>query len=82
MKFSCVFVIFPYGILGQVWYKMYLSLSISNICLLPYFEIFKELSDVILSVPFILSNVTRIGLYPLQSTGSTHETYPKMTEKS
>ena len=31
---SCVFVTFPYGDLGQVWY---LIVSIPNICLLPYF---------------------------------------------
>ena len=33
MKFSCVFVTFPYGILGQVWY---LIVSIPDLCLLPY----------------------------------------------
>ena len=32
--FSCVFVTFPYSILGQVWY---LIVSIPDICLLPYF---------------------------------------------
>ena len=32
--FSCVFVTFPYGVLGQVWY---LIVSIPDICLLPYF---------------------------------------------
>ena len=33
--FSCVFVTFPYGVLGQVWY---LILSIPDRCLLPYFQ--------------------------------------------
>ena len=35
--FSCVFITFPYGILGQVWY---LNVSIPDICLLPYFNRF------------------------------------------
>ena len=30
---SCVFVTFPYGVLGRVWY---LIVSIPDICLLPY----------------------------------------------
>ena len=33
--FSCVFVTFPCGVLGQVWY---LIVSIPNICLLPNFH--------------------------------------------
>ena len=33
--FSCVFVTFPYGVLGQVWY---LIVSIQDLCLLPYVE--------------------------------------------
>ena len=31
--FSCVFVTFPYGVLGQVWY---LVVFISDLCLLPH----------------------------------------------
>ena len=31
VKFNCVFVIFPYGILGQMWY---LILSIPDLCCL------------------------------------------------
>ena len=34
MMFSCVFVTFPYSILGQVWYLIVL---IADLCLLPYF---------------------------------------------
>ena len=34
VMFSCVFVTFPYGVLGQVWY---LIVSIPDICLLPFF---------------------------------------------
>ena len=34
VMFSSVFVIFPYGVLGQVWY---LIVSIPDRCLLPYF---------------------------------------------
>ena len=30
---SCVFVTFPFGVLGQVWY---LIVSIPDLCLLPY----------------------------------------------
>ena len=33
--FSCVFVTFPCGVLGQVWYFIVL---IPDICLLPYFD--------------------------------------------
>ena len=33
MLFSCVFVTFPYGVLGQVWYLIVL---IPDLCLLPY----------------------------------------------
>ena len=33
--FSYVFVTFPYGILGQVWY---LIVCIPDLCLLPYFR--------------------------------------------
>ena len=33
--FACVFVIFPYGVLGQVWY---LIVSIPEMCLLLYFK--------------------------------------------
>ena len=32
--FSCVFVTFPYGVLGQVWYLIVL---IPDLCSLPYF---------------------------------------------
>ena len=34
VMFSCVFVTFPCGVLGQVWYLVVL---IPDICLLPYF---------------------------------------------
>ena len=34
VMFSCVFVTFPCGILGQVWY---LIISNPDLCLLPYF---------------------------------------------
>ena len=36
MMFSCVFVTFSYGVLGQVWY---LILSIPDRCLLPYVDV-------------------------------------------
>ena len=40
VMFSCVFVTFPYGVLGQVWY---LIVSIPDLCLLSYFySMFKE----------------------------------------
>ena len=35
VMFNCVFVTFPYGILGQVWYLM---VSIPDHCHLSYFE--------------------------------------------
>ena len=34
VMFSCVFVTFPYGVLGQIWY---LIVSIPDLCLLSYF---------------------------------------------
>ena len=34
VAFCCVFVSFPYNVLGQVWY---LIVSIPDLCLLPYF---------------------------------------------
>ena len=33
--FFCVFFIFPYGVLDQVWYVI---VSIPGLCLLPYFD--------------------------------------------
>ena len=35
VMFSCVFVTFPCGVKGQVWY---LIVSISDLCILNYFE--------------------------------------------
>ena len=43
--FSCVFVTFPYDVLGKVWC---LIVSIPDLCLLPYFSQF--LTDNVLSV--------------------------------
>ena len=40
VMFYCVFVTFPYGVLGQVWY---LVVSIPDLCLLPYFNDIKVL---------------------------------------
>ena len=36
VMFSCDFVTFPYGVLGQVWYKNLIA-SIPDLCILPYF---------------------------------------------
>ena len=36
VMFSCVFVTFPYFILGQMWY---LIVSIPDLCHLPYFTL-------------------------------------------
>ena len=35
IMFSCVFVTFPYGLLGQVWY---LIVSIPDLCLLTFID--------------------------------------------
>ena len=35
VKILCVFVTFPFDVLEQVWY---LIVSISDLCLLPYFK--------------------------------------------
>ena len=45
VMFSCVFVTFPCGVLGQVWY---LIVSIPDICLLPYFDMFCFVSFLVL----------------------------------
>ena len=37
LTFCCVFITFPYDVLGQMWY---LIVSIPDRCLLPYFDIF------------------------------------------
>ena len=37
VMFSRAFICFPYGVPGQVWYMIVL---ITDLCLLPYFEIF------------------------------------------
>ena len=34
VMYSCAFVTFPYGVLGQVWYMI---VAIPDFCLLPYF---------------------------------------------
>ena len=38
VRFSCVFVIFPFDVLGQVWYLIVL---IPDLCLLSYFCMYK-----------------------------------------
>ena len=38
VTFSCAFITFPYGVLGQVWY---LIVSIPDLCLLTYFNLLK-----------------------------------------
>ena len=42
VKFSCVFVTFPYGVLSHV---RYLSVLIPDRCLLPYFE--EDITNII-----------------------------------
>ena len=37
VMFSCVFVIFPFGVLGQLWYLIVSDL-IPDLCLLPSFD--------------------------------------------
>ena len=39
MMFYCVFVTFPCGVLGQVWY---LIVSIPDLCLLTYFYCYRS----------------------------------------
>ena len=56
--FNCVFVSFPCGILGQVWY---LFVSILDLCRLSYFEvIFTLLLLIVLSVIFLQTVLTEI----------------------
>ena len=68
---SCVFVTFPCGVLGQVWY---LIISIPDLCLLTYFDcivpidisqryivskhcVFKTLKLIISLIPFIIEDM-------------------------
>ena len=44
VNFSCVFVTFPCGFLGQVWY---LIVSIPELCLLPYFYLIRSWVHVV-----------------------------------
>ena len=49
LMFSCAFVTFPYGVLGQRWY---LIVSISDLCILPYFQYQQK----IICVSFVLNS--------------------------
>ena len=44
VMFSCVFVTFPYGVLGQVWY---LIVSMPEIGFLPCFEIYHKAFQIL-----------------------------------
>ena len=52
----CVFVTFPYGVLGQVWY---LTESIPDLCIFLNFEKFKPCAPVTCDVdPYPTSQIT------------------------
>ena len=46
--FSCVFVTFPYGVPGQVWFLM---ISIHDICLPIYFVVYSKTSHYFTPLP-------------------------------
>ena len=71
VMFSCVFVTFPCGVLGQVWY---LIVTIPDLCLLTYFDcivpidisqryvvskhcVFKTLKFIMSLIPFIIEEM-------------------------
>ena len=59
---SCSFVIFPYGVLGQVWY---LIIWIPDICLLPYFNNLGSYAKLHgLPIWFIFNSCIQIYLKP------------------
>ena len=45
VMFNCVFVTFPYGVLGQVWY---LIAPIPDLCLLTYFLILQMINNSVI----------------------------------
>ena len=59
VMFSCVFVTFPCGVLGQVWY---LIVSIPDLCLLPYFII--KAADVYFKAVILLFLVNCLFMFP------------------
>ena len=68
-----MFVTFPFSVLCLVWY---LIVSISYLCLLPYLDIFNELSGLIWSVPLILQYGTLYNLsYQMLHIGSLNIIY-------
>ena len=56
--FSCVFVTFPYGVLGQVWY---LIVSIPDLCILPYFLERKIRCNTLLLLEYLQEITEAIG---------------------
>ena len=62
VTFNCVFVAFPCGILGQVWY---LVVSIHDLCRLSYFDV----SKIVVSTPRYLDCVSAssVWFFRLQS---------------
>ena len=61
--FSCVFVTFPYGVPGQVWY---LIVSIPDLCLLLYFVKFDQPSTSRKNRVKIVMHDKIAGLWNLQ----------------
>ena len=56
VMFSCVFVTFPCGVLGQVWY---LIVSISDLCLLSYFQAFTYIYyNILTHIDWLILSVT------------------------
>ena len=47
VMFSCAFVTFPYGILGQVWY---LIVSVHDLCFLSYINCWGSVYDLLVFV--------------------------------
>ena len=66
VKFCCVFVTFPCGTLGQVWY---LIVSIPNLCLLTYFHSATQ------SVQSALADDARVGVRQYIEKGKEKKVY-------
>ena len=77
--FNCLFVIFPYGILGQVWY---LIVSIPDLCRHSYFvtkrlrfECFIRLVSLWITL-FWYKLKSHIQMYHMTSIASGYDTIP------
>ena len=66
VMFACVFVTFPYGVMGHVWF---LIESVPDLCLLPYFGTYSKCTKT--SLNWLLDITIRSEYYSKHSLAST-----------